>query len=74
MANNRNNDTQSSRFLGHQKDVFQNVYVHTTDSSNAEVARWLADQKEIAANTAAAATTLPVTAIKESTDANANAS
>ena len=73
MANNRNNDTQSSRFLGHQKDVFQNVYVHTTDSSNAEVARWLADQKEIAANTAAA-TTLPITAIKESTDANANAS
>ena len=73
MANNRNNDTQSSRFLGHQKDVFQNVYVHTTDSSNAEVARWLADQKEIAANTEAA-TTLPITAIKESTDANANAS
>ena len=73
MANNRNNDTQSSRFLGHQKEVFQNVYVHTTDSSNAEVARWLADQKEIAANTAAA-TTLPITAIKEPTDANANAS
>ncbi len=56
FGNNRNNDTQSSRFLGHQKEVFQNVYVHTTDSANQEIARWLADQKAKAVKTAVTAT------------------
>ena len=52
FADNRTNDTQSSRFLGHQKEVFQNVYVHTTESANQEIARWLADQKAKATKTA----------------------
>jgi site-specific recombinase XerD len=50
--NNGKNESQSSRFLGHKKDVFQNVYVHATDSAHRELATWLADQKAKAVKTA----------------------
>ena len=57
MGNNRSNDTTSSRFLGQGKDVFQGVYVHTSDAANQEIARWLADQKAKVAKMAVTATT-----------------
>ena len=59
MGNKRSNDNTSSRFLGHQTEVFQNVYVHTSDAENLEIAKWLAEQKKKAAKSAIAATAQP---------------
>ncbi len=55
--NNGKNEAQSSRFLGHKKEVFQNVYVHATDSAQQDLARWIAEQKAKAAKTAVMSTT-----------------
>lgn len=68
MANNRDNDNTSSKYLGQGTDVFHNVYVHGSDAANQEIAAWLAEQKAQAARTAIITIT-PSDNTKESTGA-----